>query len=159
LCKYKKIPLCTTKTVQYEATQNFPKIVGRYLDKVGVKERIAREHLYNKFRLRLADLFRFCRVEKVNAKTDKIRVMYRNFANDPALLKVLKSLQIEKHRSSLFPSETDMRILAEADQFGEKFEVSFITDDKDFLLFTDEIESRLQVRIFALLDLGHYFDV
>lgn len=151
--------LCTTETVQHEATQNFPKIVGRYLDKVGVKKRIARKQLYKKFRLRLDDLFKFCRVEKVNAKTDKIRAMYQDFANDPVLLKVLKRLRIEKHRSSLFPSETDMRILAEADELGKKFEVSFITDDNDFLLFTDEIESRLKVRIFALLDLGHYFDV
>ena len=51
-----------------------------------------------------------------------------------------------------------MQILAEADKLGEKFEVSFITDDRDFLLFTDEIESRLKVKIIALLDLGHYFD-
>lgn len=157
-CKQKKLQLYSTETVRDEATQRFPTIVNRYFDKVGVRAHVARMSLYAKFWRRLMDLFKCCKVEKVEAAPSKIRAMYRDFSREPALLKILKQLQAEKHRKSLFPGETDMQILAEADKLGEKFNVSFITDDHDFLYFKNEIESRLRIRMTALLDLPHYFD-
>jgi hypothetical protein len=150
--------LCTTETVRDEAIGNFPKIVNRYFDRVRVNARIARAQLYAKFRLRLMDLFRSCEIKKVEVDVNRIKAMYRGFSADSDLLKRLKQLQVEKHRKSLFPSENDMRILAEANKLGEKFSVCFITDDNDFLHFKSEIESRLNLRMTALLDVPHYFD-
>jgi len=150
--------LCITETVKEEAIQRLPAIVNRYFDKIGIKAHAVREYLYLRFRERLFSLIKYCKVEKVNSDKNKIERMYKEFSRIPQLLAKLKKLQAYKRRKSLFPGDTDMQILSEADDLGAKYFVHFITDDRDFLDFKTEIETELSLKITALLDLPHFFD-
>lgn len=141
-----------------EAVGNFPKIVNRYFDKTGIHAHPVRYNLAMQIRRRLNELFASSKIQKVDSDYHKIENMYAKFAKAPELKAKLIKLQVRKNRGSLFPSISDMKILAEADELGGKCLVNFITDDSDFLEFKTEIEKELRVKIVALLDLPHFFD-
>ena len=157
LCKQKKYEICTSETVRGEATTRFYPIVNRYFDRVGIRAFPVRKYIYSKFRARLLDLLnKSCDVKTVNADATKARTMYQDFSKDPELFKRLRALQVKYNRDSIFPSDNDVQILADADKLGQKYDVRFITDDHHFLDFKDEIEERLNVKLVGLLDLVHY---
>lgn len=92
----------------------------------------------------------------VTSNIDFIKAMYTRFTKQPEQLKKLEELRSMKHRASLLPSEKDMRILGEAHVLSQNYKVYFVTDDKDFIYFKNEIQKELNIVVIELLELPHF---
>jgi len=155
-CKQKKVQIVITETVKEESDQKLLRAVNRYFDKAGIFSHPLRFQVFLKCRKRLIDLFQYCKCITVsNPKVDIVRNIYKEFAKKPSLRDKLVKLKEKKKRHSILPSETDMKILAEAATLAENNNVVFITDDGDYLEFKDELEKKLHIRICAVLEVQH----
>jgi hypothetical protein len=78
-------------------------------------------------------------------KIFEVRQFYERLAKsiDPRLIKN----RIRKRRKSLIPSDTDLRILAEAAKLAKSSAVVLVTDDSDYTLFSNEIKKVFSVHI------------
>jgi len=115
-----------------------------------------RHHVYLKLRKRLLELIAYAKVDKVTSNFNQVKTMYTEFMKKPKLAEKLEKLKNTKHRTSLFPSNVDMRILGEANTLSHKFKVYFVTDDQDYIDFKDEIKNELNVTVVEVLSLPHF---
>jgi hypothetical protein len=155
-CKQNKASVCVTKTVNDEAFDNLHKIVNRYFDRAKIFAPTVRQNIYRQMRSRLIDLINYTGTEDVASDMVPIKRMYERFSKNPALRAKLEKIMREKHRKSLLPSETDMKILSEAVTFSGKSKVYFITGDKDYSEFKSEIEKETSVIVIDLMTLRDF---
>jgi len=144
-----------TQTVKDESLATLPSVVNRYFDRAGISAHPVRTHVYLKLRKRFLELESHCKLLNVVSNLAPVKAMYVRFSKDSELAKKLEELRNMKRRNSIFPSENDMKILGEAHRLGQTYKVYFVTDDKDFTYFKDEIQKELNVTVIELLDLPH----
>jgi len=138
----------TTTTVKYEAMQKVHMIGNRLFDQ-GRIGYLPRTLISNTFMERLKKLFyKVLRNKIITIRSPRIvevRQFYKYLARslDPRLIKN----RIKKRRKNLIPSDTDIRILAEAAKLARDSAVVLVTDDSDYTLFSDEIQKKFSVYI------------
>jgi hypothetical protein len=141
-----KSSVCVTKTVNDEAFDNLHTIVNRYFDRAKIFAPTVRQNVYQQIRRRLIELFRYTGNNEVASDITPIRKMYTRFSKNPDKRKKLEKIRQKKHRKSLLPGDTDMKILSEAAIFSRKAKVYFITGDADYIEFKSEIEEEISAR-------------
>ena len=148
--------LVITETVKNEALVTLPKVVYQYLERAQIQRDIINKLLLPKMKKRLFELLASAKVDNISSNPGQVKSMYYKISKTPEGIKKLRGLRKQKHRSSLFPSLTDMTILAEANSLSRRFKVYLITDDSDYIIFKVEIQTNLQVNVIELLNLNNF---
>jgi len=147
-CKQRGIKLFISTNARDEASCRITYVINREMDKLGIRAYRLRNEIIMKCVRRLRRLFEAAVVEEVEGpKISNVRRMY--LQNRERLREVSR----KKGRKALLPSETDIKILGEAAKLAEKSKVIMITEDHDFLDFSDEIENRFRVKVVRISEL------
>jgi hypothetical protein len=143
--------------VREEGISKLPEVVNRYFDRARIRSPAVRESVYIKLRQRYNQLAAHSKFNVVESDLAKVKDLYASFLKKQKLRARLVELKKKKtKRRGLLPSDADMRILGEAVTLGLKNRVYFVTDDKDYIFFKNEIKQDLGIDIIELLDLRSF---
>jgi len=141
-CKQQKITIFISTSVEEEARNSLVEAVNEKMNRLKIDAFPVRYMIIQKCLKRLERLLNASTIREVdNPPIEKVKNMYLSGKGKLAKIKMLKK------RSSLFPSEIDQKILGEAAKLAEHYTVYFITVDRDFTEFKEEIEERFGVRV------------
>ncbi|MDI6903091.1 MAG: hypothetical protein QMC77_05075 [Methanocellales archaeon] len=107
---------------------------------------------------RLGRLFGFAQVKVASSpQPSRVESFYRWLSNTPQGRAKLEEIRKRKKRFSLLPDKDDFQILAEAialKKEGDRF--YFVTGDKDFTEFKNEISKKFGLDVLDFFDLIYH---
>ena len=147
-CKQRGIRVVISKTVAEELDRVLTMAINRRMDEAGLRSYLVRQGIRQKCLRRAKRLGGFVEeLEIGDPLVNRVRRMYLSSRDKLARVKEAKG------RRGLYPSETDMRILAEAAKLAGLFNVYLVSADMDFTCFKEEALRRLNVKIVHVSEL------